>query len=164
MIIGRGDIASVLNDRKDAIFFASGVSNSRCTDESEFERERDLLVQTFHEHYRIGVSLFYFSTISISFVTSKYTLHKLSMELMVRGIWPDYNIIRLGNISWGKNPNTFLNYIRAKQAKGEEVEIRDEWKYMLKPEQLTLITDNLPTSGKNKISIFGEMRKVKDLI
>ena len=36
MIIGNGDIASVLNDREGAIFFVSGVSNSNEIRESEF--------------------------------------------------------------------------------------------------------------------------------
>lgn len=164
MILGRGDIASVLNDREDAIFFASGVGNSQCRDEEEFKRERDLMLRTFVTHYRSGISLFYFSSISVSFVTTPYTVHKLSMELMVKGIWPDYNIIRLGNISWGKNPHTFLNAIKRMRAEGREPEIRDEWKYMINQEQLLLVTDNLPTQGRNKISIFGEMRLVKDLI
>ena len=43
MIIGRGDIASVLNDREGATFFVSGVSNSNEIRESEFMREIELL-------------------------------------------------------------------------------------------------------------------------
>ena len=39
MIIGKGDIASILNDREGAIFFASGVSNSSETNELAFKRE-----------------------------------------------------------------------------------------------------------------------------
>ena len=38
MIIGKGDIASILIDREDVIFFASGVSNSSEIRQSEFER------------------------------------------------------------------------------------------------------------------------------
>jgi len=164
MIIGSGDIASSLNDRDDVIFFASGVSNSGCRDEEEFKRERRLMITTFNSLYQPGISLFYFSSISLSFVTTPYTVHKMSMELMVKGMWPDYSIIRLGNIDWGNNPNTFLNALRRMRQEGRPVNIRDEWKYMINKEQLLLITDNLPASGKNKISIFGDMRKVKDLI
>ena len=29
-------------------------------------------------------------------------------------IFENYNIIRIGNITWGTNPNTFLNYIKNK--------------------------------------------------
>jgi hypothetical protein len=39
MIVGRGDIASVLNDREGVTFFVSGVSNSNETRDSEFMRE-----------------------------------------------------------------------------------------------------------------------------
>ena len=43
MIVGNGSIASVLEDRDDLVFFASGVSNSSCADEKEYERELNLL-------------------------------------------------------------------------------------------------------------------------
>ena len=43
MIVGNGDIASILRDREGAIFFAAGVSNSRETSESEYNREISLL-------------------------------------------------------------------------------------------------------------------------
>jgi hypothetical protein len=159
MIIGSGDIASVLNDREDALFFASGVSNSQCTDEKEFLRELELLLDQ-----RTKYCIFYFSTISVNTVLSRYTLHKLGMEKMIKNSFQNYNIIRIGNIDWGKNPHTFINAIKAKQAKGEPVEIRDEYKYMISKEQLLLLTDNLPLKGQNTISVFGNMKKVKDLI
>ena len=44
-IVGHGDIASVLSDREDRIYFASGVSNSQETRESEYAREKTLLLQ-----------------------------------------------------------------------------------------------------------------------
>jgi len=40
MIVGSGDVASVLKDREDRVYFASGVSNSSETDESEYQRKR----------------------------------------------------------------------------------------------------------------------------
>jgi hypothetical protein len=159
MIIGTGDIASVLNDREGAIFFASGVSNSQCADDKEFEREMIKM-----DKIKTDGCLFYFSTISVAFLDSPYVRHKQFMELFVKVKFPNYNIIRIGNIDWGKNPHTFINAIKAKQAKGEPVEIRDEWKYMISKEQLLLLTDNLPLKGQNTISVFGNMKKVKDLI
>jgi len=164
MIIGHGDIAGVLNDRTDVIFFASGVSNSKCRDETQFRREQNLLVKTYADYYRPGMSLFYFSTISIAWATTPYTVHKMKMELSVRALWSDHTIIRIGNIDWGDNPNTFLNYIRRKHKEGVNVEIRDEWKYMISKGQLLAITDNIPAQGKHRLSVFGEMKKVKDLI
>lgn len=164
MIIGHGDIGSVLNDREGAIFFASGVSNSSCTDDNEFIRERTMLLESICYSIVNQLTFFYFSTISIYYTVSQYTEHKKQMESTVMKLCPNYNIIRIGNIDWGKNPNTFINYIKAKQAKGEPVEIRDEWKYMISKEQLLLLTDNLPLKGRNTISVFGEMKKVKDCL
>jgi hypothetical protein len=164
MIIGSGDIASVLNDRKGAIFFASGVSNSQCNDEDQYIREVDLLWNLHADNDYTKLCLFYFSTISLFTTGTRYTYHKFEMERMVRTFWPNHNIIRIGNIDWGKNPNTFINAIKAKQAKGEPVEIRDEWKYMISKEQLLLLTDNLPLKGQNTISVFGDMKRVKDCL
>jgi UDP-2-acetamido-2,6-beta-L-arabino-hexul-4-ose reductase len=159
MIIGTGDIASALNDRQGALFFASGVSNSSCNEYRQFNRERELL-----EVQRRDLCLFYFSTISIYTVTSPYTTHKRKMENFVRMAFKNYNIIRIGNIDWGKNPNTFLNYLRAKKAADEPYMVRDEYKYMVSRKQLQLVTDHLPLTGPNEINIFGDMKKVIDLI
>ena len=60
MIVGKGDIASILNDREGAIFFASGVSKSTETDESKYRREMELLDKQDRTK-----CLFYFSSISV---------------------------------------------------------------------------------------------------
>lgn len=159
MIVGNGDIAKIIEDREGACFFASGVSNSRCNDLNEFLRESTLLVQQPKD-----LCLFYFSSICIFDKNEHYALHKKVMEQVVRKNFKNYNIIRIGNIDWGINPNTFLNNLRAKKLAGEKFEIRDEYKYMISKEQLLLLTNNLPLIGKNEISVFGEMKKVKDLI
>jgi hypothetical protein len=63
-----------------------------------------------------------------------------------------------------KNPNTFINALRAKKAKGEPFEILDEYRWMINKEELLLLTNNLPLIGQNEINVFGRMAKVKDLI
>lgn len=158
-IIGKGDIAQILNDREGALFFASGVSNSSCGDEEEFRKERDLLMTQDQK-----LCIFYFSTISIYLKESPYTLHKRKMERIIKSNWNHYNIIRLGNIDWGTNPNTFLNYIRTKMFNNEEVHIVDEYRYLVSKEGLLSLTDNLPLKGQREINIFDRMAKVKDLI
>ncbi len=161
MIVGRGDIASVLNDRDGAIFFVSGVSNSNETRESEFMREIELL-----DKQDKTKCIFYFSSITLDDISknSQYLQHKRKMELLIKSNFKNYNIIRIGNITWGSNPNTFINYIKNKIKNGEPVEIKDEYKYMIDKEQLVLLTDNLPLTGQNQISVFGQMAKVKDLL
>lgn len=163
MIVGKGDIASILIDKEGAIFFASGVSNSLETRESEFERELNLLSEQDKTK-----CIFYFSSIAIDnaekFCVSKYLQHKKRMEDYIKDNFENYNIIRIGNITWGNNPNTFLNFIRNKIKNNQPVYISDEYKYMIDKDQFLLITNSLPITGKNQISIFGKMVKVKDLL
>ena len=161
MIVGRGDIASVLNDRQGAIFFAAGVSNSNETRESEFMREIELL-----DKQDKTKCIFYFSSITLDDLSknSQYLQHKRRMELLIKSNFENYNIIRIGNITWGSNPNTFINYIKNKKSKGEWVEIKDEYKYVIDKEQLVLLTDNLPLTGQNTICVFGRMAKVAELV
>src|SRR5688500_9889461 len=163
-IIGRGDIASALNDREGFLFFAAGVSNSSQADECQYDREKLRLTRDIEIARQAGLHFVYFSSIACFFSMTRYTVHKMEMELLIREKCRDYTIIRIGNITWGSNPHTFINYIRNKKAKGEFVQIRDEWKYLISREQLRLITDNLPLTGKHEISVFGEMRKVKDCV
>lgn len=159
MILGHGDIASVLKDRDGALFFACGVSNSQNIDRKEFKREKGLLLECPK-----SFCLFYFSTISIFYKDTPYTRHKKMMEQLVKSNFNNYNIIRIGNISWGKNPNTFLNFLRAKKKADEPYELLDEYRYIVSEEELLLLTDNLPLKGQNEICIFGKMAKPKDLL
>jgi hypothetical protein len=163
MIVGRGDIASILNDREGAIFFASGVSNSLEKRESEYERERKLLSEQDKTK-----CIFYISSITIDnkekFEVSRYLQHKKEMEDYIKNNFENYNIIRIGNITWGSNPNTFLNYIKNKIQNNESFFVSDEYKFMITEKELLSLTDNLPLKSQNQISVFGKMVKVKDLI
>jgi hypothetical protein len=163
MIVGRGDIASVLNDREGATFFVSGVSNSNEIRDSEFMREIELLDKQDRTN-----CLFYFSSISVDDIqkvsSNKYLQHKLRMEMLIKSNFENYNIIRIGNITWGTNPNTFINYIKNKKSKGEPVQIKDEYKYIIDRDQLVMLTDNLPLNGQNTLCVFGRMAKVSELV
>lgn len=160
MIVGRGDIASILNQRQGALFFASGVSNSNCNDEAEFQREHDLL----YSFKGKNLCCIYFSSISIFDRVNPYILHKINMEQSVRDYFENYCIIRIGNIDWGTNPNTFLNYLRNKIKNGEPYEVKDEFKYMISKEQLSMIANSVPLVGQNEICVFGYKSKVIDLL
>lgn len=164
MIIGTGDIAQALNDRTGFLFFAAGVSKSSETDEAEYERERDRLFKNIEIANRQRLTLVYFSSISRFYTMTRYSIHKYEMEQLIKTYCDHYHIIRIGNIAWGNNPNTFINYIRARKAEGKFVEIRDEFKYMIEKEELQYVVDSLPWGGKHEISVFGKMKKVKDCI
>jgi len=161
IIVGNGDIASILSLREGALFFGSGVSNSNCNDDYEFQREHDLL----YSYRNFKLCCIYFSSIAIyDQCSSPYILHKISMENSVKDYFDNYCIIRIGNIDWGKNPNTFLNYLRNKIKNNEPHIIKDEFKYMISKDQLVMVANSVPLIGRNEICIFGYKSKVIDLL
>jgi len=137
MIIGNGDIAGVLPDRNDLLFFAAGISNSQETRESEYERERHVLLEQDKKKHIV-----YFSSLATFSGDTRYTKHKKIMELLVKTYFENYTIIRLGNITWGKNPNTLINYLKAHP----DAEIKDEYRYVCDKEEILHCRDECARS------------------
>lgn len=114
MIIGNGLIASAFKsyfvDDPNVIVFASGVSNSQENRETEFLREKQILMECMSCKKFIA----YFSTCSVNdpeLLDAPYVVHKKEMETLVRSA-KDYAIFRLPQVV-GKtpNPNTLTNYL-----------------------------------------------------
>ena len=114
MIVGNGMIATAFKnidyDLSDYILFASGVSNSKCRDFGEFNREFLTLKNTLDNNK----TLIYFSTSSVfdpGLQNSEYVKHKLILEKYIQENFKNYIIYRLPNVI-GKtvNPNTMINY------------------------------------------------------
>jgi hypothetical protein len=158
MIVGHGDIASVLTDRAGWIFFASGVSNSKETRKSEFTREVNLLFEQDSSKH-----LVYFSSLSVFYSNSPYTAHKIHMENLVRFLFKKYTIIRVGNITWGVNPHTLINFIRNKILSHEPFEMQDVYRYVVDKEEF-LHWINLIPDWSCEMNIIGRMMKVKDIV
>lgn len=152
-IIGDGDIASVLPDRDDLIFFASGVSNSQETRESEYQREIALLSRQDRTK-----RLVYFSSLSVFYSESRYANHKRAMEATIKKYSKYYCIVRLGNIDFGKNPHTLINYLKAHS----DAEIRDEYRYIVGKEEF-LHWINMVPPWNCEMNITGKMMTVKDI-
>jgi len=99
MIIGNGQLAKVfaksqLND--DVCIFASGVSNSSCTDEKQFERERNLLIDTLKSN--CDKKFVYFSSCALSaseYPKNDYYRHKANMEDIIKEYSNNYYIFRI---------------------------------------------------------------------
>jgi hypothetical protein len=159
MIVGKGDIGTILQDREGALFFASGVSNSQETSKYQFEREIKLFSQQ-----PTDVCVFYFSTLSIYFKNSPYVQHKKHMEQLIRDRYENYNIIRIGNITFGDNPNTFINYFRRMIAQDKPYKVLDEYRYLIDKDELLLLTNNLPLTGRNEINVTGRIVKVQEVV
>lgn len=155
MIVGNGDLASVLRevDRPDRLYFVSGVSNSQETRESEYKRERDLLLDQRRDLY-----LVYISSLAIFYSDTRYTQHKRDMEGMVALNFPQHTIMRLGNIDWGTNPHTLINYLRDHP----NAPIRDEERYICTQDEF-LHWVNLIPKWNSEMNITGKRMKIKEI-
>jgi hypothetical protein len=159
MIVGKGNIASVLKDRDDVTFFASGVSNSQETDEDQYFREKELLLSQDRQKH-----LVYFSSLSIYRSNDRYNKHKKEMEDMVRHLFNSYTIVRVEVIAWGKNPTTIHNVFRKKIENKEPITVIDAYRYIVTEEEFTQWLDLIPVGEKNEMNIPGERFHVYDIL
>ena len=158
MIIGDGDIASAIRDRADRVYFASGVSNSQETREYQYKMEADLLLSQPKDK-----RLVYFSSLSIFYADTRYAQHKRYMERLVKLNFPNYCIVRLGNITWGKNPHTLINAMRKQLLKGESLDIRNVYRYLIDRKEFRHWLDLIPEFNA-EMNIPGKMMKVKQIV
>lgn len=164
MIIGNGDMAEALKplDRDDVLFFASGVSNSKCEDLRGFQRERDLFDGVYQAN-GINLHRVYFSSLSIYYSNSLYAQHKRAMEDRVTwGQWT-YTIIRLGNITWGSNPNTIINHFRNCYAKGEQPDLQDTYRHVVSRQEFGYWINKIRVGENDIMNIPGEFIHVKEI-
>jgi len=161
MIIGDGDVAKALSELivdKDFLFFASGVSNSKELRESEYQREKDLLLsQDENKH------IVYFSSLSIFYATERYQQHKIEMERIIKNTFYRYTIIRIGNISWGSNPNTIINFFKNKIKNNEPFEIQDTFRHIIDKKEFLYWISMIP-SWSCEMNCPGRMLTVKQIV
>jgi len=125
MIIGSGLLARAFtasfSQGNEVCIYAAGVSNSSCTDKSEFERERLRVEDALHQAKSTD-TFAYFGTCSIGdpdALNTPYVQHKLTMEKLVSS-HPRHLIFRLPQVAGlTPNPHTLLNYLYAKIARSE---------------------------------------------
>ena len=162
MIIGDGDIAQVLKevDNEDIIFFASGVSNSKETRPQEFIREERMVMDLWADFQK--KRFVYFSSLSIFYNDNSYTKHKRKMEALAKG-FKKHTIIRLGNISWGVNPHTIINYFKNQIANGELVEVQDTYRYVINKSEFLHWIKMIP-DWNCEMNLPGRMMKVEEIL
>jgi hypothetical protein len=158
MIVGNGDIASALPKKSRLLFFASGVSNSREIRESEYSREKKLLLQQDRKAH-----LVYFSTLAVLYGNNRYVKHKREMEELIKREFPRYTILRLGNITWGTNPHTIINFFRWQIKKGLPLKIQDAYRYIIDKDEFLHWIDLIP-DWSCEMNIPGRRMKVKEII
>lgn len=113
MIVGRGMIAQSLKDidENDIVFFASGVSLSSEININNFNREKELLLNTIDSNLDCRLFI-YFSSCGIEFESTPYFEHKKNMENIIKSYSKNYYIFRLPQVVGnGGNKNTLFNYL-----------------------------------------------------
>ena len=131
MIIGSGLLARAFSPQfansVTNCVYAAGVSNSGCSDQREFDREHDRLVQAMAQ-YKSADLFLYFGTCSANSPlesTSPYVRHKIKMEKIVAE-HPQYLILRFPQTAGRtENPHTLLNFIYSRIARSERFQV---WK------------------------------------
>ncbi len=157
-IIGNGDVASVLPSGRNLLFFASGVSNSQEKRESEYRRERNLLLKQNRKAHVV-----YFSSLAVLYGSNRYVQHKREMEELIKREFPRYTIMRVGNITWGTNPHTIINFLRAQLKKGKSIKIQDTYRYIVDKEEF-LYWINLIPDWSCEMNIPGRRMKVSEIV
>ena len=157
-IVGNGDMASVLTDRKDRLYFASGVSNSQEKREAQYTREKNLLLKQDRKMHIV-----YFSSLAVFYGNNRYVKHKQQMEKLIKQEFPRYTIIRIGNITWGTNPHTIINFFRLRIKKGMPIKVQDTYRYIIDKDEF-LHWINLIPNWSSEMNITGRRMKVKDII
>ncbi len=115
MVVGRGMVAKKFDafaQDDNVLIFASGVSNSKCTDEKEYARERNLMMESLNSNKdKIFVYVSTYSVFDPSQNESHYVKHKLNVEQYIAEHANRYLILRASNlVGKSTNPNTVLNF------------------------------------------------------
>lgn len=162
MIVGNGDIGKALMlseaDRPLVTFFASGVSNSLETNENEYDREWNLLkIQPKYQH------LVYFSSLCIYYSHNRYASHKKQVEHYIKANFGCYTIVRLGNITWGDNRNTIINYFKQEHRNERVPLLQDTHRFLTTQREFNYWMSLIPVGIKNEMNITGEIVTVKEI-
>ena len=159
MIVGNGSIARVLKDRNDLLFFASGVSNSSCIDEKEYDREFNLL-----ETIPIDQHIVYFSNLGIYYKKDRYTQHKINIEEYIRNNFKSYTIVRIEVCEWVTTSSTILNIFKKQLSQGTEPIIQDTTRYILSLNEFLYWIDLIQPGVRNEMNILGRKLTIAEII
>ena len=156
MVVGGGQLGKAFSnylDDFDVIIFASGVSDSNETRRSEFDREKELLME--HLKYSCGKKFVYFSSCALIDEANylPYYKHKFEMEALVENNSGNSYIFRLPQL-FGKLKRhpTLINYLYYKIVDGEEFTIYDEaYRYVINLEDVVSIVNRYLLEKKGNV-------------
>jgi len=121
-LLARAFLLAPVETYRNACIYAAGVSNSSCTSEAEFDRERKRLSQALSQAESANPFI-YFGTCSVGdpeVRETPYVQHKMAMEMRVASR-SQHLIFRLPQVvGITPNPHTLLNFLHARIARSEQ--------------------------------------------
>lgn len=158
MIIGNGQLADIFKGFQisDCLIFASGVSNSNCTDEKEFKREEELLLKNLKEHK--DKKFVYFSSCALSveeYEKNDYYQHKQNMENMIKKYSSNYYIFRVPQLFGTlKTHNTLINFIYFSIIENRKFKLYNEaYRYVIEINDIKLLVEKYLLYSNSCITI-----------
>jgi hypothetical protein len=147
MVIGNGQLAQAFIgiDRGDVCIFASGVANSNCKEESEFQREKKLLEETLTTCQE--KKFVYFSSCALSaenYPKNEYYQHKYAMEELIKSKTKSYYIFRIPQL-FGKlkHHKTLINFLYKSIIEEKKMTLYDEaYRYVIEIDDLKNLVIN----------------------
>ncbi|MDD2828446.1 MAG: sugar nucleotide-binding protein [Sulfuricurvum sp.] len=158
MIIGNGQLAQAFinTPHDDIVFFASGVPNSNCTDESQFDRERQLLLSTLQSHN--DKKFIYFSSCALSskeYPKNRYYQHKAEMEQLIKNYSKSYYIFRIPQLFGHlKHHKTLINFLYESIINDQEFHLYNEaYRYVIEIEDVKNLVEAYLKYSHSSITI-----------
>jgi UDP-2-acetamido-2,6-beta-L-arabino-hexul-4-ose reductase len=165
MIIGKGLIASAFEITKenylDCVIFASGVSSSKENNDDEYNREKELIIETIKQNK--GLKFIYFSSISVNVDKNKYFEHKLKIENIIKDYTSNYIIFRIPQlVGRNGNPNNLVNHIKNCVLSGDKI-ITNNYveRALLDVEDLVMIVNYCKDKTINETLNLSSIEKIK---
>lgn len=149
------------------------MSNSRETNGEAYDRERDLF-DCIYQRNGENLHRVYFSSLCVYYSDNEYAQHKRLMEQRITwGKWT-YTIIRLGNITWGNNPNTIINYFKKCHSDNVEMqkvsqyynvrpELQDTYRHLVTRQEFEYWIKKIRPGVNDIMNIPGEFIHVKEI-
>lgn len=159
VVIGNGQLAKAFKANPllaDAVIFASGVSNSRCTDEEKFEREKVLLLNKL-EQYK-DKKFVYFSSCALSvegYPKNPYYEHKQNMENLIKQNSSNYYIFRIPQLFGQlKEHKTLINFLYFAILNEERFTVFDEaYRYVIEIQDVRLLVEKYLAYAESNIIV-----------
>jgi len=85
------------------------------------------------------------------------------MEMRVRNRFETSTIVRLGNITWGSNPHTIINYFKSCYEKGIQPELQDTYRYLITKDEFVHWIKFIRSGENDIMNIPGEFIHVKEI-